>query len=97
MTAARRRRLRAAILALDGEQRERHLAALAALLHLVDHCAEGREPREFVAGSRAFRVPALRWAAALLGHPWVECAAADCPEPDHVSLITHPLRAAVPA
>jgi hypothetical protein len=85
-------RLRAAILALDGDQRERHLAALAALLHLVDHCAEGREPRGFVAGSRAYRLPALRWAAALLGHPWVECTATDCGEPDHVSLLSAPVQ-----
>jgi hypothetical protein len=97
VTAATRQRLRAAVLALDVDQREQHLGALAALLHLLDHCVEGRAPRGFVAGSRAVRVPALRWAAALLGHSLVECTAADCTEPDHVSLITEPLRAAVPA
>jgi len=91
VTAATRRRLRAAVLALDDDQREQHLGALAALLHLLDHCVEGREPRGFVAGSRAFRLPALRWAAALLGHVWVECRAADCTEPDHVSLLSAPV------
>jgi len=97
MTPATRRRFRAAVLALPACEREHHLAALAGLLHLLEHCAEGREPRGFVAGHRAYRLPALRWAAELLEHAWIECTAHDCTEPDHVSLITQPLGATVPA
>jgi hypothetical protein len=93
MTAATRRRVRAAVLAVSMRQREQHLAALAGLLHLVEHCPEGREPRGFVAGHRAYRLPELRWAAELLEHPWIECTALDCKEPLHVTLRSAPLEA----
>jgi hypothetical protein len=95
MTAATRRRLRAAVLALPVEDREPHLTALAGLLHLLEHCTEHREPRGFVAGRRAYSLPGLRWAAACLGQSWAECAAPDCSEPDHVTLISGPV--ALPA
>src|SRR5262245_63079387 len=93
MTPAMRRRLRAAVLALPARERQQYLAALAGLLHLLEHCAEGREPRGFVAGYRAFRLPALRWAAQLLTHAWIECCAPDCTEPNHVTLISAPIDA----
>src|SRR5262249_28050013 len=91
MTPAVRERLRAAILALPKRQREAHLHALAGLLHLLEHCTEDRVPVAFVAGRRAYRVPALRWAAAQLERPWIECRASDCMEPDHVTLTSAPL------
>jgi hypothetical protein len=83
---ATRTRLREAVLALPECERTRHLSALAALLHLLEHCTEGRRPLAFVAGRAAYRSPELRWAAALLDHPWTECTAADCKEPDRVTL-----------
>jgi hypothetical protein len=89
MTAPRD--LRHAVLAVPVRQRDRHLAALAGLLHLLEHCAERCEPRGFVAGHRAYRLPELRWAAELLEHPWVECTAPDSAQPDHVSLISAPI------
>jgi hypothetical protein len=70
--------------------RRRRAAALAMLRHLVEHCVEGREPRAFVAGADAYRSDTLRWAAKSLGYPWLACAA-DCRDPDHVTLLTAPL------
>ena len=94
MTPATRRQLRAAVLALPACEREHHLAALAGLLHLLDHCAEGREPVAFVAGRCAFQLAALRWATELVEHPWRECDAPDCSQPNHVSLISVPIEVA---
>jgi hypothetical protein len=88
MTATTRRRLRDSVLALPVEDREGHLSALAGLLHLLEHCAEGREPRGFVAGRRAYGLPVLRWAAACLGQSWTPCPALDCRDPDHVTLLS---------
>jgi hypothetical protein len=93
MTAALRARLRAAVLALPVAQREVHLQALSGLLHLLEHCTEGRVPDAFVAGRRAYAVPALQWAAALLERPWRACAASDCEDPDHVTLTSTSLTA----
>jgi len=59
--------------------RRRRAAALAMLRHLVEHCVEGRD-----------RSDTLRWAAKSLGYPWLACAA-DCRDPDHVTLLTAPL------
>ena len=70
--------------------RHRRAQALAMLRHLVEHCVEGREPRAFVAGAAAYRSDALQWAAKSLGYPWLACAA-DCRDPDHVTLLTAPL------
>jgi hypothetical protein len=70
--------------------RRRRAAALAMLRHLVEHCLEGREPRAFVAGADAYRSDALQWAAATLGYPWLACAA-DCRDPQHVTLLTAPV------
>jgi hypothetical protein len=64
--------------------------ALAMLRHLVEHCVEGREPRAFVAGAGAYRIADLRWAAETLGYPWLACAA-DCRDPQHVTLLTAPV------
>jgi hypothetical protein len=91
MNSAIRARLRAAVLKVPRQQREAHLTALGCLLHLIDHCPEGQEPRAFVAGQRAYQLPALRWAAAQLDRRWIECLAPDCTEPDHVTLISAPL------
>jgi len=93
MTPATHRRVRAAVLALPERERQEHLAALGCLLHLLEHCVEGREPRGFVAGHQAYRLPALRWAAGLLDHAWIECTAPDCTEPNHVTLISAPIDA----
>ena len=93
MTPATRERLRTAVLALPVRQRAPHLAALACLLHLLDHCTEGREPTAFVAGRQAYHSPTLRWAAEQLGHVLTPCPAPDCIEPDHVTLISTPVRA----
>jgi hypothetical protein len=68
-------------------EREEHRTALGLLLHLLDHVPEHREPVAYVAGARAYRVRALRWAAAQLDRGWHECPAADCTDPDHVTLI----------
>lgn len=70
---AARDRLRDAILAVPVRQRDQHLPARTGLLHLLEHCGEGREPRGFVAGYRAYRPPALRWAAERLEHQWLKC------------------------
>jgi hypothetical protein len=91
VTQTTRRRLRAAVLALPVEDREKHLTALAGLLHLLEHVAEGRAPRGFVAGARAYQAVPLRWAAGLLGHSFTPCRARDCPEPEHVTLISDPI------
>lgn len=93
MTSAVRERLRAAVLALPKRKREVHLQALAGLLHLLEHCTEDREPVTFIAGRRAYQLPALQWAAAQLQRPWIECTASDCVEPDHVTLTSAPLAA----
>jgi hypothetical protein len=85
--------LRHAGLAINVRQRDRHLAALSGLLHLLEYCPEGREPRAFVAGHRAFRFPTLRWAAELLDHRCVECTAPDCADPLHVTLLSAPIEA----
>jgi len=68
----------------------RRRTALGMLRHLLDHCVEGREPRAFVAGASAYRSDALRWAAEALGYPWLPCVA-DCPDPQHVTLLTAPV------
>ena len=60
------------------------------LRHLVEHCVEGREPRAFVAGADAYRSDALQWAAETPGYPWLACAA-DCRDPQHVTLLTAPV------
>jgi len=91
VTRAMRRSVLAAVLAVPVRQREQHLAALAALLHLLEHCVEGCEPQGFVAGQRAYRLPALRWAAELLERPWIECTAPACTEPGHVTLLNEPI------
>jgi hypothetical protein len=93
MTPATHHRVRAAVLALPERERPPHLAALWCLLLLLEHCVDCREPRGFVAGSRAYRVPALCWAAQLLEHAWIECTAPDCTEPNHVTLISEPIDA----
>ena len=91
MRTATRARLREAVLVFPEREREQHLAALAALLHLLEHVSEGREPRAFVAGARAYQLPLLRWAANLLERPWVQCPAVDCTNPDHVTLTSEPV------
>jgi len=88
MTPATRRRFRAAVLALPTSEREHHLAALAALLHLLEHCAVRCEPRGFVARHRAYRLSALRWAAELLERTWIECTVPNCRQQDRVSLLS---------
>jgi hypothetical protein len=87
MTAAARTRLRAAVLRVPVKDREQHLSALAMLLHLIEHVPEDREPVAYVAGARAYQIRALRWAAAQLERGWIECTAADCTDPDHVTLV----------
>jgi hypothetical protein len=94
MTAAARKRLRAAVLCLPAKGREQHLSALAMLLHLIDHLPEGREPVAYVAFARAYQIAALRWAAAQLERGWIGCTAADCTDPDHVTLIDQPVEVA---
>jgi hypothetical protein len=91
VTPAVRERLRIAILALPKRQREMHLQALAMLLHLLEHCEEGRAPLAFIAGYRAFKIAALRLAARQLERSWVECPAPDCIDSDHVTLTSIPL------
>jgi hypothetical protein len=91
VTAATRSRLRAAVRALRSDQRARHLHASAALLHLLDHCVEGREPIAFVAGRRAYQRSELRWAVGVLERPSLLCPGADCTEPDHVTLTKVPV------
>src|SRR5262245_48746006 len=91
MTPSTASRLCAAVRALPVSERERHLQGLAALLHLLAHCPEGREPCRFVAGARAYRSPVLQWAAETLRRPWVECPATDCAEPGHVTLVSIPV------
>jgi hypothetical protein len=93
MTPATCERLRTAVLALPAGERAPHLAALACLVHLLDHCTEGREPRGFVADAGAYRSPTLHWAAAQLGHVLLPCEAPDCDEPDHVTLTSRTARA----
>jgi len=70
--------------------RRRRAQALAMLRHLLEDCVEGREPRAFVAGADAYRSDALQWAAETLGYPWLACAA-DCLDPQHVTLLTAPV------
>ena len=88
ITAAVRARIRAALFALPAAEREWHRLAVAALLHLVEHCKEGREPHVFVAGRRAYA--AVRWAGELFGHTVVPCTP-DCIEPGHVTMRTRPI------
>jgi hypothetical protein len=95
MTPELRRRLDAAVQAIPDRQRKQHLTWFAFLLHLVEHCTEGREPYGFVAGYRAYRSPGLRWAAELLERPLAECP--ECADPDHVTLITQPVGLTGPA
>jgi hypothetical protein len=80
----------AAVLAAPERKRAQHFDALSGLLHLLGHCC-GCEPRGFVAGHRAYRLPALRWAAELLERPWIECTAPDCTDPGHVTLLNEPI------
>ena len=90
MTPATRHHLRTALLSVPLRQPDERLAALAGLFHLLEHCVEGREPRAFVAGADAYRSDALQWAAETPGYPWLACAA-DCRDPQHVTLLTAPV------
>jgi hypothetical protein len=91
VTAATRRRLRGAVLALPMSQRERHLSALACLLHLLDHVPEGRQPVRVVLGRDVDRIPELRWAAEQLGQPIAACVDPACTDATHVTMETTPL------
>jgi hypothetical protein len=88
-TAPVRARIRAALLALPADERASHCDAVAAMIHLVsEHCPEGREPRVFVAGTRAYAAAA--WAATLLGHTVVPCVP-DCAVPTHLTMVLGPI------
>jgi len=72
-------------------QREQHLAARAGLLHLLEHGSEGREPRGFVAGYLAYRLPLLRWAAEVLEQVWIDCTSTNCAGQGYVTLLKEPV------
>ena len=66
-------------------------ALLEGLRDLIEHCEEGREPVVFIAGTEAFQLPGLQWAAKQLGVPLRACHAG-CDEPKHVVLLTRRVR-----
>src|SRR5262245_4094689 len=91
MTPALRRRLHAVVSAVPVGQRDQHLTALSGLLHLLEHGSEGHEPRGFVAGYPAYRLPPLRWAAEVLEQAWIDCTSTNRVELGHVTLLNEPV------
>jgi len=66
-------------------------ALLEELGGLIRECEEGREPVVFVAGTDAFSLPALHWAAKQLRIPLRACLPG-CADPSHVLLLTRRAR-----